>query len=216
MGMLKTIPASVKLFLFADKLVPADNVFSASTMIPYNQKKVKTNELAVFLLAFTLWDLFQKNCISLQLINAKKLFILPYVKLIIGINKEIPFLGDLENWLIGGISGTDEEVKTLIYRLLHENQVWPHKKIINMVVFNACYENLGRIDQLTSDASKLLKGFTGNTNFEVNVSTVALLEPEFELLLQQWNQFCLSSSTVSEALISACRSALNSRITQTE
>ena len=214
--MLNTVPASVKLFLFADKLVPADTAFSAGTMIPYNQKKVKTNDLAVLLLAFTLWDLYQKNCINLELKNSKKLFFIPSVKLIISINKEMPVLGDLENWLISGIRSIDEDVKGLIYRLLHENQAWPHKSIINMVVFNSCHEELGKIVQLNSGASNLLNGFSGNTNFEVDIPSASLVEPEFELLLQQWNQFCLSSSKTSEALISACRSALNSRVTQND
>lgn len=214
--MLNTVPASVKLFLFADKLVPADTAFSAGTLISFSQKKVKTNELAVFLLAFTLWDLFHKNYIHLEVKSTKKMFFIPSEKLNISINKDIPVLGSLENWLLKGIESPDEEVKKLIYKLLNENQVWPHKKIIHIVLNDACDMGFGKINEKDSGKSKLLKGFTGDTGFEADIDSVSILEAEFDLSLQQWNQFFLSSSKIAGMLINACRGGLNARVTQND
>ena len=210
------VPASVKLFLFADKIVPGDTAFSAGTLISYSQKKVKTNELAVFLLAFTLWDLFRKNCISLEVRNSKKLFFIPVETLIISIQKDIPVLGDLENWLIRGIKGSDDDVKKLIYLLLDENQPWPHKRVIHIVLNESCDMGLGKINERESGTNKLLKGFSGNTDFEAANLPVSKIELEFDLTVQQWNQFLLSSSRIAGMLITACRGALNSRVTQND
>lgn len=214
--MQQTVPASIKLFLFADKMVPADTVFSPGTLISYSQKKVKTNELAVFLLAYTLWDLYQKNYISLEVRNTKKMFFIPSEKLNISIKKDIPVLGDLENWLIRGIESSDEDVKKLIYKLLKENQAWPHRTINHIVLNDACDKGFGKINEQDTGRSKLLKGFTGNTDFEAETSSVSIFEAEFDLSLQEWNQFLLSSAKIAGMLITACRGALNSRVTQND
>lgn len=214
--MQKNVPASIMLFLFADKVVPADTAFSAGTLISYSQKKVKTNELAVYLLAFTLWDLYQKKYISLEIGSSKKMFFIPSEKLNINVKKDIPVLGDLENWLISGVESPDEDVKKLIYRLLKSDQVWPHKTIIQIVLNNTCDMGLGKISEQDPAKSKLLKSFTGNLDFEVKYDLVSTTEADFDLSLQQWNQFILTSSKIAGMLITACRGALNSRVIQND
>lgn len=212
--MQKTVPASIMLFLFADKLVPTDSAFSAGTLISYSKKTVKTNELATLLLAFTLWDLFHKNYIILDIQKTKKMFFIPSEKLNISIKKDIPVQGDLENLLIRDIEGSYEEVKKRIHKLLKTDQVWPHKTIINIVTNNTCDIGIGKIKEASNPKEKLVNIFSGNIDFEAEIGSVSALESEFNLIFQQWNQFNLSSSKIAGMLLNSCRAGLNSRLVQ--
>ncbi|HEY0667963.1 MAG TPA: hypothetical protein VGD22_07295 [Sphingobacteriaceae bacterium] len=209
-------PASVQLFLFADKLVPADSAFSASTLIPYSQKKVKTNDLAVLLLAFTIWDLLQKNCINLSVKKSMVMLLIPSSTLEVSLDKDIPVSGDLENLLLGCMNRKGTTLKNVIYQLLNEHSAWPHKQIIHIVTENTSAVGLGSIRNNGTGMKQMLNGFSGNTGFEPNHTLIAPLEPAFNFMQQQWNDFCFSSAKTSGMLVTDCRSALNSRITQTD
>ncbi|HEY0770587.1 MAG TPA: hypothetical protein VGD31_09665 [Sphingobacteriaceae bacterium] len=209
-------PASVQLFLFADKLVPADSAFSASTLIPYSQKKVKTNDLAVLLLAFTIWDLLQKNCINLSVKKSMVMLLIPSSTLEVSLDKDIPVSGDLENLLLGCMGRKGTALKNVIYQLLNEHSAWPHKQIIHIVTENTSAVGLGSIRNNVTGMKQMLKSFSGNTGFEPNHTLIAPLEPAFNFMQQQWNDFCFSSAKTSGMLVTDCRSALNSRITQTD
>lgn len=214
--MIQNYPASVQLFLFADKLVPADSAFSASTLIPYSQKKVKTNDLAVLLLAFTIWDLLQKNCINLSIKKSMVMLLIPSSTLEVSLDKDIPVSGDLENLLLGCMNHKGTALKDVIYQLLNEHSAWPHKQIISIVTENTSALGLGSISNNGTGMKQMLKGFSGNTGFESNNTLIAPLEPSFNFMQQQWNDFCFSSAKTSGILVTDCRSALNSRITQTD
>jgi len=213
--MQQIVPVSTQLFLFADKVVPLSSAFTAETLISYSQKKVKTNELAAYLLAFTLWNLFQKKFISLEIQPVKKMFFIPSGKLVVCIKKDIPVFGDLENWLIKGIERPNQDVKQLIHNLFDEDQAWPHKIIIHKVSKEACESGFGKI-RLSGSDNSVLRGFTGNIDFEANSVIVSELEDEFDLIVQQWNQFLALSSKIAGMLITLCRSALNSRVIQND
>jgi hypothetical protein len=208
-------PASVQLFLFADRLTPADTAFSAGTRIAFSQKKVKTNELAVYLLAFSLWDLFHKNCIRLDIRHVRKMFFISVEKLFIILNKDIPVSGSLESWMMSRIRG-EGEAQSIIRHILEVDEVWPHKKIIYMVAADACDMGLGRVSESYKGSSSVLRSLSGDLDFDVERSLVSKVEPEFELLLQQWQQFLVASPKTAKLLINACRSALNSRVIQND
>lgn len=214
--MRQTVPASVQLFLFADKLVSADSAFSAGTLIPYSQKKVKTNDLAAYLLAFTIWDMLGKNCIRLEIRKKKVMLLIPSASLEISLNKDIPVSGDLEAWLLEGVERNGQDLEKVIYKLLKQDMAWPHKEIINIVLDNTCSLGLGEIKAQASSAKALLKSFTGSTDFEPERVLIANLEPDFELLIQEWNQFSLELPKLNGMLITNCRSALNSRTAQND
>lgn len=209
-------PASVQLFLFADKIVPAESTFSASTLIPYSQKKVKTNDLAVLLLAFTIWDLLQKNCIHLSIKKSMIMMVIPSSTLEVSLDKDIPVSGDLENLLLGCMNRQGTTLKKVISELLNEQSAWPHKQIIGTVTANTCTLGLGSIQNSETGMKGILKGFSGDTNFEPHHTLIAPLEPSFHFMQQQWNNFCISSAKTSGMLVTDCRSALNSRIIQTD
>jgi hypothetical protein len=213
--MRQALPASVQLFLFADKLVAADTVFSAGTRISFSQKKVKTNELAVYLLAFTLWDLSQKTCISLDIRHVKAMFFIPVEKLYIGFNRDIPVPGSLESLIIKQVKGNGD-AQIVIRHVLEVDEVWPHKKIIQLVATNACEMGLGKTSESYQGHSSVLRFLSGDLDFDVERSLVLKVEPEFELMLQQWQQFLVASQKTAKFLINACRSALNSRVIQND
>lgn len=209
------VPASVQLFLFADKLVPADTPFAAATRLSYSQKKVKTNELATYLLAFMTWDLYQTNSVNLEVQNGKKLFFIPTEKLWISLKKDLPVSGNLENWLVSGLEN-EEELSKVLHALLKVDEAWPHKKIIHIVSTDACGMGLGKTRDNNSKMSSFLSGMSGDIDFEVERGLVSEIEPLFDLKVQQWNQFITNSPKIAGFLITACRAALNSRVLQND
>ena len=208
------VPASVQLFLFADKLVPADIAFSAGTRVSYSQKKVRTNELATNLLAFTTWDLYQNQIINLEVQHGKKMIFIPTERLCVSMKKDLPVSGSLESWLVGGINA-EEELKEVIHALFAEDEIWPHRKIILTVSADACDMGLGKAGQ-NGSRNPVFSGFSGDIDFEVERTIASEIEPLFDLKVQQWNQFILNSPKIAGFLITACRAALNSRVLQND
>ena len=206
------IPSSVCLFLSADKLVPLDTAFSAGTEIPCSKKKVKTNDLGVFLLAFSLWDLQQKGIIELKQIKKKSFIIFQSTILTVNREKDSPASGVLENLLLEHMNGKALEVKNLVHRILKEDTPWPHKVIINAVINDAINLGLGSADEIKGSVKQFLKGFGGNVNFIPACEMIKLFTPSFDLMSNKWNQFGKDSPGLCRLLMSACRAGVNSRI----
>jgi hypothetical protein len=75
--MASSTPKSVQLYLFGDQIIPLSSALSAGTKIAYKNKVVKTNELAVYLCAFALFNLMVKGIIKAEIKKTKVLFLIP-------------------------------------------------------------------------------------------------------------------------------------------
>jgi hypothetical protein len=212
MSMQQTIPASVQLYLSADKLVPADTAFTAGTDIPCRKKKVKTNDLGVFLLAFSIWNLKEKGIVDLRLVKKKSFFVFQSTVMVIEKLQELPDAGILESLVLDGIAAKEVELKDLIHGILKEDSPWPHKVIINTVINNTVSLGLGTADEVKNSVKQFFKNLSGNVNFVPECESILPLQPVFDELEEQWNQFGTQSPELRNTLISTCRAGINSRI----
>ena len=210
--MYDSIPASVQLFLSADKLVPLDNAFSAGTDIPCRKKAVKTNELGVFLLAFAFWDLKQKGCIDLQLKKRKSFFVFDSTVLCVKRIENRPSSGGLESLIMDGLNEKEIEVQKLVNSILKEDHPWPHKIIINTVINHAIMLGFGKSEEIKGSMKNLFKGLNGNVNFIPQCEAIQPLESIFDDMNDQWSLFGRNSPQVNQLLLSSCRAGLNSRV----
>jgi len=210
--MQSTIPASVQLYLSADKLVPHDTAFTAGTDIPCRKKKVKTNELGVMLLAFAIWNLQEQGVVNLKLVKKKSFIFFQSTVMSIAKIKDLPDAGTLESLILGGFTTRELELKELIHGILKEDSPWPHKVIINTVINNTIALGLGTAEQMKSSVKQFFKDLSGNVNFIPNCETILPLEPAFDKLAEKWNQFGTGSPELNKTLIATCRSGINSRI----
>jgi len=212
MSMQQTIPASVHLYLSADKLVPADSAFTAGTDIPCRKKKVKTNDLGIFLLAFSIWNLKEKGVVELRMVKKKSFFLFQSTVMVIERLQELPDEGTLESLILGGFKAKEVELKQLIHGILKEDSPWPHKVIINTVINNTVSLGLGTADEIKNSVKQFFKNLSGNVNFVPHCESILPLQPAFDQLAEKWNQFGALSPELSKELISTCRAGINSRI----
>ena len=210
--MYDSIPASVQLFLSADKLVPLDNAFSAGTDIPCRKKTVKTNELGVYLLAFAFWDLKQKGCIDLELTKKKSFFVFDSTVLCVKKIKNLPASGGLESLIMEGLNDKAIEMQKLVNIILKEDHPWPHKIIINTVISDAILLGFGKSEEIKGSMNNFFKGLNGSVNFIPECEAILPLETIFDDLNDQWRLFGKNSPQINRLLFSACRAGLNSRV----
>jgi hypothetical protein len=208
----QVIPASVHLYLSADRLVPHDTAFTAGTDIPCRNKKVKTNHLAVFLLAFTIWNLKKKGHIDFRLVKKKSFFLFQSTVMVVEKLRDLPDEGNLESMVLDGITAKEIELQKLIHDILKEDSPWPHKVIINTVIHNTVSLGLGTVDQVKNSVKQFFKDLSGNVNFVPHCENILSLQPAFDQLAEQWEQFSTETPELSKALISNCRSGINSRV----
>ncbi|HEY9342569.1 MAG TPA: hypothetical protein VIQ23_13370 [Hanamia sp.] len=214
--MANVIPASVQLFLFADQVVPADSALSAGTTIPFRNKKVKTNDLAVYLCAFAIFNLMENQIIHAEVKKKKILFLIPSTDVMLHQLSNESINGNLENLLKNEIAPEPVALKKIINKALQQDSPWPHKTIIYEVVKDSCQLGFGAQTQAVGGVKGLLKSFTGNLDFTPDIQKIEPEEVHFKTLLSKWEHFKNTNRELYDELLADCKAGINSRTQQND
>lgn len=213
--------APVLSFLFADRIVPADTMFSAGTVLPCSDAKVQSTALAATLFAVAIWDLRERGRLTVSVEERKRLGFVKTNPVLLRPTAPVPAGGStdtppdvatatLQDEILAEVSDPDGiRVKDLVWRWFREDAPSPNAVVINRVKADAVHE--GFYEEIDSGHGKVGRFFLGATELHPRCDVVESHRAEAEALFARWQTFLQTEVDLAARLVKECEKGIGSR-----
>lgn len=211
--------APVLTFLAADRVVPADTVFTSGTVLPCSEVEVQSTALAATLLAVALWDLREQNRVTLAVEERKRLGLIRTNPVMV---RPVPAGGaadtpsaparaaTLQDELLAAVtSPKGHRVKDLVWEWFREDAPSPNAVVIDRVVADALAEGL--YEEVDSGHGKVGRFFLGATELRPRCDAIESHRAEADGVLARWQGFVQTEADLAALLLKECEKGIGSR-----
>ena len=196
------------LFLYGERVAPPAGVLGG-TVVPYHGVKVSTEDLAVTVLAASIWGLRQAGLLQLQEVTQKALGMIKQQHVQLTMVGSPALRTGYDDLVLRGVASGATTAHDVVYRWFGGDVVDPAGQVLG--VANDEMVTLGLAAAVDAGRGAIGGWLRGNTRIEPDRDRIAALWPAFEQAAAGWQYFRQSEPALAETLLDSCRKALRNR-----
>ena len=208
-GPAPTLPSTGTLLqLFGDRVVaPAGRL--GGTVTPYSGVKVKSEELAVTVLASSVWGLREAGLLQLQEVTSKSMGVFKQQHVALSMVGSPSMRTGYDDLVLRGVASGAPNVYEVAYRWFGTDVNDPAGRLLG--VADQEMVQLGLAEAVDSGRGAIGSRLLGSTRVEPRRDQIGALWSTFERAHAGWQLFQQQEPTLATTLLTSCRKAIRNR-----